>query len=295
MTTYRYTLTLDPDDDPEAVAARLHLAGALGVWDQPDTLVAWFTDRDAPVPAGGEWEVEPERDWQADWKATIVPVRAGDVVIVPSWLEHDDRPEDLVLEIDPGQAFGTGHHATTTLCLELLQELGCEGCSVADIGTGTGVLGIAAKRFGAARVVAVDTDPTAVAVARQNASRNSAAIDVRVGSTDAAGDGPFDLVLANLLTWTLVELASNLADLVSSEGWVIASGIDAARADVVSRAFLQAGLAVMERRTRDGWVALTARHDSNPGRPMRPNDSSSGRTRQDDSRSGPSMRQDGRT
>lgn len=252
--THRFVL---PDvADRETAAARLLAAGALGVWDRPDGVVAWFADRVADVPAGGRWELEPDRDWQAEWKATVRPVRAGRFAVVPTWLadDHVAGDDETTLVLDPGRAFGSGHHATTCLCLELLDELDLAGRRVADVGCGSGVLAIAAARRGA-EVVAVDVDPAAVAVTRENAARNAVDVDVRHGSVDAI-DAPVDVVVANLLTDTVAALADALA---AAGPTLVASGITAERAEVALAPLRAAGLALEEPRERDGWIAVRGR------------------------------------
>jgi ribosomal protein L11 methyltransferase len=257
---HRYELPAAPDA-VEALSARLWAAGALGCWQQPGTLTAWFREPDAPVPAGGRWSLEPDRDWQAEWKATIGPVRAGDVVVVPSWLADDHEPHEgeLTLVLDPGRAFGSGHHATTTLCLELLDELELTGNAVADVGCGSGILAIAAAARGA-RVVAVDIDPDAIEVTDENARRNGVAVDARVGSVGAL-PGPADVVVANLVTDVIATLARPLVEATATT--LIASGISVERRDRAFTALRAAGLAIDEVRERDGWLAVR-------GSPTRP-------------------------
>jgi ribosomal protein L11 methyltransferase len=250
---HRYELPVT-SDEVELTSARLWLAGALGCWQRPGSLTAWFEDRDAPVPPGGRWSTEPDRDWQAEWKATIGPVRAGHIVVVPSWLadEHVPVDDELALVLDPGRAFGSGHHATTTLCLELLDELDLEGRQVADVGCGTGILAIAAAARGA-RVLAVDIDPEAVEVTAENAARNGVSVEARVGSVEAVPQ-PTDIVVANLITDVIVALAEPL---VAATGTTfIASGITVERGERAVRALESAGLDVEEVRERDGWIAL---------------------------------------
>jgi ribosomal protein L11 methyltransferase len=302
----------------EVVAASLLAAGALGVWERPHGVTAWFEGVDpAQPPLLSElpglsgvpvtWRSEAPRDWQASWKATIEPVRAGRVLIVPPWLDHglerppaspprpsssetggrppqawrphalrdqpvaaghpdradepvrgeflrdELRPDELVLVIDPGQAFGTGHHATTVLCLQALDGLELAGASVADIGCGTGVLAIAAARMGAAPVVAVDLDPGAVAVAHDNVRRNG--VDVAVGRGSVEVLGPTDVVVANLVTDTLVELAESL--LAVTRDTLVVSGVAAERTQRVVSALEDAGGHIRSAAERDGWVALT--------------------------------------
>ncbi|MFP5309967.1 MAG: 50S ribosomal protein L11 methyltransferase [Actinomycetes bacterium] len=268
MTHLRYTLPLTTGDDVDVVSARLFTLGALGVWETPDGLVAWFEHREEDVPPGGTWEVEPDVDWQAAWKATIEPVEAGPFTVVPTWLADDHAPRDdeHTIVLDPGRAFGSGHHATTTQCLELLAALDLAGARVLDVGCGTGVLAIGAALAGAATVVAVDVDPDAVEVTLENAARNGVELTAGVGSVPppaaavaALGGQPrAEVVLANIITDTLLELARPLADAVAGGGHLVASGIAAERADEVVAALTAAHLQVRELRERDGWAALLA-------------------------------------
>ena len=245
----------------EVVAARLWAAGAIGVWERNGSLVAWFRRETRDVPPGGSWSLEVDRDWQAEWKATIAPVRAGAIVVVPTWLAATHAPEegDLTLVLDPGRAFGSGHHATTTMCLELLDEQELAGLRVADVGCGSGILGIAAARRGAS-VVGVDIDPEAVATTQENASRNGVTVDARVGSVDAL-PSPAEVVVANLVTDVVVTLAEELA--AACRRTLIVSGIAAERRSRAAEALAAVGVTIIEARERDGWVALRGetRHD----------------------------------
>jgi ribosomal protein L11 methyltransferase len=270
----RYTVPVDRDRR-EVVTAELWAAGATGVWEQPTHLIAWFPDREVDgLPPGGAFTDEPDRDWQAEWKATIRPVRAGRFAIVPTWLAdaHEPEADEVTLVLDPGRAFGSGHHATTTLCLELLDELALDGrdtgdlsgLRVADVGCGSGVLAIAAAR-GGATVVGTDLDPDAVAVTAENAGRNGVAVRAEVGSTAEAAralGGPADVVLANLVTDTVAELADELVGLLRPGGTLIASGIATDREDVASVPLGRAGLTVDERRHRDGWSVVRGHRDA---------------------------------
>jgi ribosomal protein L11 methyltransferase len=253
---HRFELPIPPRQ-AELAAAQLWASGATGVWERPESLVAWFTTPDADVPPGGSWSLEPDRDWQAEWKATIRPVRAGRIVIVPSWLADDHLAEqdEVTLVLDPGRAFGSGHHATTTLCLELLGELELAGRTVADVGCGTGILAIAAARLGA-RVAAVDLDPEAVTVTRENAERNDVQLRCEVGSVEAL-PGPAQVVVANLVTDVVVSLAVPLV--AATTEVLLVSGVASEREDRVVDALTAAGATIEEVRERDGWVALRAR------------------------------------
>lgn len=262
--TQRCTLAIDPAE-AELASARLWTAGAIGVWERPSELVAWFVgEPTAPLPPGSVLTEEPDHDWQAAWKATIEPVGAGRFCVVPTWLASDHVPAEgeLTLVLDPGRAFGSGHHATTTLCLKLLDDLdrraGVVGRTLADVGCGSGILAIGAARLGA-RAVGVDLDPDAVAVTGENATRNQVHVPTAVGSAaDAVAllGGAADVVAANLVTDTVAELAEDLVALARPGGHLVVSGIAADRADVAIDPLREAGLAIDDRRERDGWVAV---------------------------------------
>jgi ribosomal protein L11 methyltransferase len=260
--TARVEVAADPSR-AEEIAAHLFAAGALGVWERPDTLVAWFTRRPDALGANLDtvavWSHEPDRDWQEAWKRTIRPVRAGRFVVVPTWLadEHHAEPDDRVIVLDPGRAFGSGHHATTVLCLETLDELDRDGLldgrELADVGCGSGILAIAAARCGA-QVTAIDIDPAAVEATRTNAEANAVTIDVRHGSVDAL-EHPASIVVANLLTDVVGTLAERLV--AEATDLLIVSGITEDRREVALGPLRAAGAIVTEVRSRGGWIAAT--------------------------------------
>jgi ribosomal protein L11 methyltransferase len=258
--TVRYRMPLTDGDDRELVATRLWLVGAIGVQELPDALIGWFDQRVEDVPPGGTWEAEPDRDWLATWRRGIGPVRAGRVVIVPTWLRDEHEPDegDVTIWLDPAMAFGSGHHATTQLCLEALQEVLRPGASVLDVGCGTGVLAIAASLLGAGHVAAVDLDPEAVAATRRNAAANGVTLAARIGSVEPRTT-PADVVLANLLTPTLHALAGSLVGAVEPGGVLVASGIAIERAGGVVAALEARGGSLVGRQDRDGWSVLVLR------------------------------------
>jgi ribosomal protein L11 methyltransferase len=206
-----------------------------------------------------------EADWAEAWKAHFPVMRIGRrLVIRPTWRRHRSAPDDLVLALDPGMAFGTGLHPTTRLCLTALESIAdggrLAGARVLDVGCGSGILAIAALRLGAERAVGVDTDPIAIEATRANARRNRVARRLRadLGSLPSGG-GPFEVVLANLIAGLLVPLAPLLRDEAAPGGLLLASGIFIDREAEVRGAFEAAGLVVDERVADGDWVALTAR------------------------------------
>lgn len=211
-------------------------------------------------------EPVPDVNWVALSQASLPPVRAGRFVVHGS---HDRRllgVRRMAIEIEAGEAFGTGHGATTALCLEAIDRLARQGwrCSRAiDLGCGSGVLAIAAARaFAGARVLAVDNDPVATAVARHNVRLNRTGARVRV--IDASGfaharlrgTGTFDLVLANLLPGPLLSLAPQVRAALRPGGIAVLSGLLATQAREIRAAYCAAGFRLLQQRHRDGWSAL---------------------------------------
>jgi ribosomal protein L11 methyltransferase len=205
-----------------------------------------------------------EEDWAEAWKSHFPVLRVGRrLVIKPTWREHQAAPDDLVIALDPGMAFGTGLHPTTRLCLAAIEDLADHGAlagqRVLDVGCGSGILAIAAGLLGAGEVLGVDTDPIAVGATEANAALNrlSSVITARRGSIPTSG-GPYDVVLANLIATLLVGLSSELRQSVVKGGRLIASGIFLDREGEVQSAFGQVGLRVVQRWQETDWVALEA-------------------------------------
>jgi ribosomal protein L11 methyltransferase len=214
-------------------------------------------------------KVVHEDDWANAWKAHFPVLRVGRrIVIRPTWRRHRRLPDDVVLALDPGMAFGTGLHPTTRLCLAALESLADRGvlttgaadggpARIIDVGSGSGILAIAAAKLGARSVLAVDVDLIAVEASAANARRNRLAriIRAREGSSPS-GEGPFDIVLANLIASLLIALADGLIADLRPGGTLLASGIFENReADVVA-AFEARGLVIVQRWTEGDWVAL---------------------------------------
>lgn len=202
-----------------------------------------------------------EEDWANSWKAYYRPTRIGKhFLIKPTWEEATPEPEDIVLELDPGMAFGTGTHATTSLCLEALEELVKPGMKVYDLGTGSGILAIAAAKLGAI-VEAIDLDSVAVKVAGENVELNGMEEKVRVYQGDLASvlTEQGDLVVANIIADVIIALLPDLKRVLKADGEFLASGIIKHRLEDVETSMKNHRLEIIEKREDSDWVLLRAR------------------------------------
>ena len=203
-----------------------------------------------------------QEDWAESWKRHFKPMQIGRALLIkPSWSRKMARPGQKTIVLDPGLSFGTGQHPTTRFCLEQTAAARRPGQaqSFLDIGTGSGILAIAAAKLGTRELLGVDTDPIAVESTIANARRNGLTrqIHARRGSLPT-GEGPFDLVLANLIASLLVRLADALRDETAPGGRLLASGIFRDREGDVRTAFEAAGLRLGRRWAEEDWVALEA-------------------------------------
>ena len=203
-----------------------------------------------------------EEDWASTWKQYYKPLHVGKrIVVKPSWEDYRAADGELVIELDPGMAFGCGTHPTTSLCLKLLEKYIRGGERVYDVGTGSGILAIAAAALGAGRVVAVDLDPVACRVAAENVARNQVEGIVRVvqgNLLDNINDGA-ELVVANIIASVIISLAPDAAAVLVPGGSLIASGIIRQRADEVRDALEKAGLTPWEQLEEGEWTAIVAK------------------------------------
>jgi ribosomal protein L11 methyltransferase len=206
-----------------------------------------------------------EEDWAEAWKQHFPVMRVGQrFVIRPTWREYTPGLADVVLNLDPGMAFGTGLHPTTRLCLAGIEAWGesalMSDARVLDVGTGSGILAIAAALRGASHVLAIDIDPLSIETTKANAVANGVEplITARVGSLPLPEPAQFHLVVANLISGLLIELAEELAQTVWPGGRLLAGGIYKDRESEVQSALESAGLGIVGRRTDEDWVALEA-------------------------------------
>jgi len=279
MTTWSLTAEL-PADRADACTALLFERGAAGVEEreaglapmpgarQPESgrvlLVAFFEDRQAARQAAADLDVPaemseiPDRDWGEEWKKGLGPITVGRIFLRPSWVDAVPPAGSAEVVLDPGMAFGTGTHATTSLCLAAIDDFLARrpGASVLDVGTGSGLLAIAARKLGAGRVAANDNDP--VAVAGENAARNGAILEL-TGEPPGAIPGAFDLVVANILANVLVELAPSLVGKTAPGGELVLAGILVPQEEEVRLPFLAEGLLPLRGERRGEWSLLRFR------------------------------------
>jgi ribosomal protein L11 methyltransferase len=200
-----------------------------------------------------------DEDWERSWLDQFKPMRFGQRLWICPSGHRVDEPDAVVIDLDPGLAFGTGTHPTTELCLRWLDSADLAGKTVIDFGCGSGVLAVAALKLGAAQAVGIDHDPQAIIASRENAKRNGVAERLELHLNEEFSPEPADIVLANILANVLVELKDQLAPLVTPAGELVLSGILKEQADTVTQAY--AGkLEFLPSKHKDGWVLLHARH-----------------------------------
>lgn len=279
MAYHQLTIRSSPDNS-DALVAFLMTKGCLGVIDKNSELIAYFYDtfdikslvRELELVktvlfmygSGQELQMSSEliqdQDWNETWKKGFKPLDIGTLfTILPPWEEPQGNRINLI--IDPGMAFGTGHHETTRSCLILMEKY--QGLTVKerflDLGTGTGLLAIAASKLGYKQVVAIDTDPLATEAARSNIALNKATnVEIREGSMDTATE-KYDCITANIISGVLIMLAPSIARHLAYSGIVILSGILAEQADEVITGMRNSGFVLVETYRDDKWISLVMR------------------------------------
>lgn len=221
-------------------------------------------------PGPGEWEVREvdEEDWATAWKQYYKPVHISPgIVIKPTWEPYEAQPGERIIEMDPGMAFGTGTHATTALCLRTLEGVIQPGDHVIDVGTGSGILAIAAAKLGASKVLAVDLDPVAISSAGENVRLNGLEDAIEVKLSDLLGviksgktdKEPVRVVVANILAEIILTFIEDVHEILHPGGLYVASGIITQKEADVRAGLEGAGFELLERHEENDWVALVAR------------------------------------
>lgn len=208
----------------------------------------------------GSWEFslseKENEDWSKKWKEKWDITRVSDkIVVVPDWIEYHDKHDEVVIRLEPGCAFGTGTHPTTQICMKALEIIGVQGKTVADIGTGSGILAICAKKFGADYVYGCDNDETVIDVAKDNAQKNGVICEFELGTTDKI-TREFDFVMANILHNVLDEIMEDLKRITKEDGHIILSGILDEKAPIVVNAINRCNLRIVQELHQEQWVGF---------------------------------------
>lgn len=223
------------------------------------------SDLNSALAAAGAEVAEtviPEEDWAESWKQFFVPRRVGERLVVrPTWEEAEVGASDIEIVLDPGQAFGTGDHPTTRGCLTLLEKEGVQGRRVADVGCGSGILAVAAVKLGATGVVAVDSDALSVEAAQANAERNGVVFTCYQGRgfEPIADQGPFDVVMSNIISSVLIQLTPEASQRITTGGAWIVSGIIQAHWPELLEAAEASGFTLEDKIEEDEWVSALLR------------------------------------
>ena len=246
------------DKDRDHVLLHMYLSPE----ENPVQIIDLLRDRLAAAQVDYQLDTSgvEQEDWENGWKAYYHAIDIGQrLAVVPSWEEH---PTDrVVLKLDPGMAFGTGTHETTSLCLEVLDGLVKGGERMLDIGTGSGILAIAALLLGADTAEGVDIDPMCVRTAGENAALNGVSdrLTVLVGDLSDKASGKYQIITANIVANAILHLAPAVPALLDKDAIFIASGIIDTRRDEVIDGLRKVGLDVFEVKEKNGWVALLCR------------------------------------
>jgi ribosomal protein L11 methyltransferase len=275
--TYIEIAVTAKEEARDALVNKMSEMGAIGFVEQEGGLTGYFETEQSPAEIYAELgrfrsvleasgldasfslshTVLPEKDWNETWKKNFIPINVGDnLTIIPSWLQSETSRIPII--IDPGMVFGTGHHETTRTCLSMIERIArvSRTRKFLDIGTGTGILAIGAGRLGFEEVVAVDIDPLCVDAAARNAAANGLGnVEVKEGEISVAA-GTFDVIVGNLLSEILTEIAPDLAARLNPGGTAILSGMLIGQEDGVLQAMTSVGLIFQEKIIDNKWVTL---------------------------------------
>ena len=223
---------------------------------------AFLTERFSAENIEAEISLEGmcEEDWADSWKQYYKPVHIGKVTVVPAWEEYEASPEETIIRMDPGMAFGTGTHETTRLVIRLVQDVVKGGERVLDVGTGSGILSICASKLGAKECAAYDIDPVAVKVARENVKEDGCT-NITVEVSDLLSDvdlsgGKYDLCVANIVSDIIIRMMPDISKYLHTGAPLILSGIINSRKDEVIDSVKAAGFTVIKEEVENDWIAL---------------------------------------
>ena len=202
-----------------------------------------------------------ERDWAEEWKKYYKPIRIGKrILIKPTWEEVEGRDGEIIVELDPGMAFGTGTHETTMMCIEALEDYVKEGNKVLDIGCGSGILSVVSAKLGARRVIGVDIDPLCVKISNENVSLNKVdkIVEIREGNLFDVVKEKGDIIVSNIIAEVIVDMVYQLKDYLNIGGIFIASGIIKEKIDMVEKTLIEKGYKLLEVKTMGEWACIVS-------------------------------------
>jgi len=254
----------------EAVVIKGYLPDNDVLYENVQTIrnrLEWLTKQDLGIDIGiAELKLSNvrEEDWANNWKKYFKPKKIGKhLVVKPSWEEYNPSEGEVILELDPGMAFGTGTHETTILCVRALEDWITPDKILLDVGTGTGILAITGILLGAKSALAIDLDLDAVRIANENASRNKVTekIDVVHGNLMDKVQGKFEVVVVNIIADVIIEITKGIREYLTDDGIFIASGIILDLIDDVEKAIKRAGLTIIEIKTMGEWAVVVSRNE----------------------------------
>jgi ribosomal protein L11 methyltransferase len=202
-----------------------------------------------------------DRDWNYEWKKYFKPFKLGNnVIIKPSWEEYEKKEDEIVIEIDPGAAFGTGSHETTSICIEEIEKYLTKEANILDIGTGTGILAILASKLGAGKVLGIDIDDDSIRISKENVKINQCE-NVEIAKSNLLSNVDFeaDIVVANITADIIIKMISDLTAVMKNKSLFIASGILSTKVDLVENALKENDFIVLDKIYKGEWAGITAR------------------------------------
>jgi ribosomal protein L11 methyltransferase len=249
------------------------ITGYLPLLDSTDILLSSMKKKfsglaDLGITVTVTTEIVDEKDWADAWKSYFEVTRITDrIVIKPEWKDHTPGPDEIVIHLDPGMAFGTGTHPTTAMCIQLIEAYLEPGNTFLDVGTGSGILMIAASHLGAGKMIGIDTDEIAVTITRQNLDRNhidDQAYTLACTTLDKIHSQPCDMIAANIIAQVIVQILPDISQRMTSRTTTILSGIIRDRLPDVRKALETQNLIVLNEAVTDEWVALAVRKKMGP-------------------------------
>jgi len=251
--------------DEELLAKDKTVVSISGYMETNENVIAVTEQLKIMLPQDAQVEIIPvnEEDWANNWRKYYHPIHVGkNLVIKPSWIDYDKKDSDIIVELDPGMAFGTGTHETTRMCMAHLEKYIDKNSRVLDVGCGSGILSITSLLIGANEVTGVDIDPVAVKVAIENGEMNNfkaPRYNIKRGNLVDEAEGKYDVIVANIIADVIIGVCGDVKQFLADDGVFISSGIIIDRKDDVKRAFDENGYKVVEEVEEGEWVSFVCK------------------------------------